>query len=100
MSSVDESGAWLHKDHTHPDIAFWVPSPRYLKACNRVSFQDLPSYAQIQAMVRTSSQMRAVAICQDSIGWTDFLEGKIMGHFLGMQRLYLRTTHNSLQDQC
>jgi hypothetical protein len=91
MSSVDELGAWLHKDHTHPDIAFWVP--RYLKARNRVLFQDLPSYAPIRAMVGMSSQMRAVAIGQDSIGWTHFLEGKITGHFLGMQCLYLRTTH-------
>jgi hypothetical protein len=43
-------------------------------------------------MVGMSSQMRAIAIGQDSIGWTHFLEGKITGHFLGMQRLYLRTT--------
>jgi hypothetical protein len=90
ISSVDELGAWLHKDHTHPDIAFWVP--RYLKARNRVLFQDLPSYAPARAMVRMSSQMRAIAIGQDSIGWMHFLEGKITGHFLGMQRLYLRTT--------
>jgi hypothetical protein len=45
MSSVDEFGAWLRKDHTHPDIAFWVL--RYLKARNQVLFQDLRSYAPI-----------------------------------------------------
>lgn len=41
-ASVDELAIWLRRDHTHPEIAFWVPI--YLLACGRCSFLDLPNY--------------------------------------------------------
>lgn len=87
--SVKELSVWLDKEHTHPEIAFWVP--RFLLARSRVTFTDLPHYLPRTSQISMSSQMKAIATAQDLIGWTHFLEGKITGHFRGMQQLYLRS---------
>jgi hypothetical protein len=86
LLSVKELEDWLCKETTHPEIAFWVPL--YLKSRGRDLFQNLPNYRRNLSM---SSQMKIIAVGQDKIGWTHFLEGKITGHFRGMQSLYLRT---------
>jgi len=86
LESVKELEDWLCKDNTHPEIAFWVPL--YLKARGRERFENLVHYRRNLIM---SSQMKMVAVGQDRIGWHHFLEGKITGHFRGMQQLYLKS---------
>ena len=88
--SVADLSKWLSKDHTHPDIAFWIP--RYLLSRNRVSFSALPSFIPSHHGVTMSRRMRAIALGQDKIGWLHFLEGKITGHFKCLQQLHLRST--------
>ena len=88
LESVEDLSKWLKQDHTHPEIAFWLP--RYLKGRGRVAFVDLPSLGAQHGLLM-SSQMKMVAAGQDSIGWTHLLEGKITGHFKGMQQRYLST---------
>ena len=97
QASVEELRNWLDKDHTHPEIAFWVP--RYLLARSKFSFTDLPSYGLEGSGLSMLSQMRAIAQAQDNIGWHHLLEGKITGHFRGMQQLYLRDTSEKTNGQ-
>jgi hypothetical protein len=86
LLSVKELEEWLSKDHTHPELAFWIPL--YLKARGRELFINLVHYRRNLVM---SSQMKAVANGQDKIGWHHFLEGKITGHIKSMQHLYLKS---------
>jgi hypothetical protein len=94
LESVQELADWLCKETTHPEIAFWVPL--YLKARGRERFENLVNYKRNLSM---SSQMKMVAIGQDKIGWHHFLEGKITGHFRGMQQLYLKTRPSRLNAE-
>jgi hypothetical protein len=88
LESVADLEKWLTRDHTHPEISFWVP--RYLKAQARTTFCDLINYAPCSACLAMSSQMKALALGQDNIGWTHMLEGKISGHFHTIQARHLR----------
>lgn len=89
QDSVQELSSWLNKEHTAPELAFWIP--KYLLARNRVSFCHLPRIIPARQFISMSSQMKMVAAAQDKIGWTHFLEGKVTGHIRGMQQLYLKT---------
>jgi hypothetical protein len=92
MESVSDLEKWFAGDHTHPEISFWVP--RYLKTRARTTFCDLVNYAPRSACISMSSQMKALALSQDNIGWTHMLEGKISGHFRAIQAQHLRQ-HNA-----
>ena len=89
--SVEELEKWLQKEHTHPEIAFWIP--KYLLARNRMKFSQLPTIIPRREYIVMSSQMKMVAAAQDNIGWVHFLEGKVTGHIRGMQQLYLRVVN-------
>ncbi len=85
--SVADLQRWLDMNHTHPDIAFWVP--RYLLGRNRIQFQALPVYAPPYLRLQLTRQMQRLAEEQDSIGWIHFLEGKISKQFYHIQQAYL-----------
>jgi hypothetical protein len=97
MESVADLEKWLAGDHTHPEISFWVP--RYLKARARTTFCDLINYAPRSACISMSSQMKALALSQDNIGWTHMLEGKISGHFRTIQSRHLRQRNARINGQ-
>jgi hypothetical protein len=97
MESVADLEKWLAGNHTHPEISFWVP--RYLKARARTTFCDLINYAPQSACISMSSQMKALALSQDIIGWTHMLEGKISGHFRAIQARHLRQRNARINGQ-
>ena len=86
--SVEDLTTWLNTDHTHPEIAFWVP--KYLLGRDRVKFMSLQDVLPNWQYVTMSSQMKMIAVAQDHIGWRHFLEGKITGHFKSLQSIHLR----------
>ena len=96
MESVDELEKWMHNDHTHPELAFWIP--RYLRARTRSSFENLAHLVPRASYITMSSNMKAVARAQDKIGWIHFLEGKITGHIKSMQRLHLMQSSSRLNS--
>lgn len=78
IESVAELSHWLNQEHTHPELALWIP--HYLLGQNRVLFIDLPALSPQYLQLIMSSQMKAVAVGQDRIGWVHFLDGRITGH--------------------
>lgn len=78
-------------------VTVWLP--KYLLARNRCSFEQLPSFAPATAGLTFSSQMRAIALGQDKIGWMHFLEGKVTGHIRPLQQMYLKTQKARINGQ-
>lgn len=97
LDSVQDLEKWLSQDHTDSEIAFWIP--RYLRARNRTTFLDLIHYIPRSTHISMSSQMKALAACQDNIGWTHMLEGKITGHFRTIQSRHLRRINARINGQ-
>ena len=81
-------------DHdTHPDINYWLP--RYIK---------LRGARQLSSFAELSPEIRRFAEVQDSIGWRNFMEGKIARELFSIQRRHLagissRTTPASWAKQ-
>lgn len=75
---TDKLALWLAEDHTHPELAYWIP--KYILCRGRVRFADLG---------RMSPSMMQLAISQDIIGWREFMEGRISTHFHKIQEMHL-----------
>ena len=97
QESVDDLRKWMESSTTHPELLFWLP--KYLLARNRCSFEQLPSFAPSTAGLTFSSQMKAIVIGQDKIGWTHFLEGKVTGHIRPMQQMFLKSQKARINGQ-
>ena len=65
---------WLLNNHTHPELAYWIP--RYIKLRGTRRLSDMPFL---------SPEMRVVAASQDLIPWTCFMEGKVSEQLLLLQ---------------
>jgi hypothetical protein len=87
----------MQSSTTHPELLFWLP--KYLLARGRSSFEQLPSFAPATAELTFSSQMKAIALGQDKIGWTHFLEGKVTGHIRPLQQMFLKTQKARINGQ-
>jgi hypothetical protein len=94
---VEELQKWMEYSTTHPELLFWLP--KYLLARDRASLEQLPSFAPATANLTFSSQMKVIALGQDEIGWTHFLEGKVTGHIRPMQQQYLKTRKARIKNQ-
>ena len=97
QESVEELRKWMESSYKHPELLFWLP--KYLLVRNRISFEQLPSFAPATACLTFSSQMKAIAIGQDMIGWTHFFKDKVTGHIRPLQQLYLKTRKARMNGQ-
>jgi hypothetical protein len=90
---ADDLSDWLADHDTHPDINYWLP--RYIK---------LRGARQLSSFSELSPGIRRFAEAQDSIGWRNFMEGKIAKELFSVQRRHLagissRTTPASWAKQ-
>ena len=66
---------WLLNNYAHPELAYWIP--RYIKLRGTKHLSDMPFLSQ---------EMARVAVSQDLIPWTSFMEGKLSKELLLLQR--------------
>ena len=78
---VDKLSSWLTQDNkTDPELAYYLP--KY------ILFRGSRSWSTLGVM---SPGMRAVAMAQDSIGWREFMEGKVAKEMGRLQQFHCAT---------
>jgi hypothetical protein len=77
--------AWLEQSHTHPEMARLLP--QYILGRGAVKFASLPIL---------SVDILRLAHQQDTIGWDNFMEGKISQYFSTVQYTHLQTADSIL----
>lgn len=83
---TDKLASWLDtNDNTHPELAYWIP--KYIGCRGTVLFADLGPM---------SPAMMKVATSQDTIGWRNFMEGRVSKHIMLLQRRHLLESSSRL----
>ena len=79
IKTTDDLEDWMVKDSkTDSELAFWIP--KYIMMRGTKNLLD---------MGLMSPQMRRLARSQDTIGWRNFMEGRISKEFLDIQSVHL-----------
>jgi hypothetical protein len=70
---------WMARnDNTHHELLYWIP--HYILCRGQVNFADLGPM---------SPTMYEIALSQDSIGWRNFMEGRISSKITALQKSHL-----------
>ena len=83
--SVDSLREWMRDQHTHPEIAHWIPL--YILRQGYVKLIDIELADRYHR--RLSQAMRRAAHSQDAIGWKHLLEGKVSVRLRRLQEFFL-----------
>jgi hypothetical protein len=80
--SVAKLGTWMNQnDCTDPELAYWIE--KYLLFRGTRSFTALVAEDGFALI-----GIRVAAVCQDLIGWTEFLHGKVWVEMASIQNLH------------
>ncbi len=86
IENTDKLRKWLERDKiTDPELSYWIP--------NYILMQGNKPFADLGAM---SPCMKALANCQDIIGYRNFMEGYISTHFYTIQNFHLAMSSSYL----
>lgn len=84
--NTDELEQWmLSHDNTYHELAYLIP--KYILCRGTVKFCDLGPM---------SPRMMTIALSQDTIGWRNFMEGRVSRHIYTLQRAHLLTSSSHL----
>ena len=80
--SMTEFKTWMAAhDNTHQELCYWIP--HYILCRGQVKFADLGPM---------SPAMMDIAVLQDTIGWRNFMEGRVSNKIFSLQRSHLLTS--------
>ena len=84
--STRDLASWLNQNNnTHHELCYWIP--HYIQCRGQVRFSDLGPM---------SPTMYEIALSQDTIGWRNFMEGRISTKIADLQRNHLFTSGSRL----
>lgn len=87
--NTNELEEWMTQhDNTHHKLLYWIP--KYILCHGQVRFQDLGPM---------SRRMMEIAKSQDTIGWRNFMEGRVSRRIATLQQQHLISSSSRLSTQ-